>query len=1201
MTRQATASPHEELIATQLPTWARHIPSRHWQALRQSQRLDAFDQDWYNNAAPDLQEAVQASHTRLLHSQAKLARSLKGLQQITEFAEPLLQARLAELDFRAPLRGSELLRVERTWNWSVLRYLYRHRRDPLLQAGLQNFADDETFTQQSAIALSDNIQVTPVKVHGKVVTGPQTPPAQIALASEQYQVERLALTPEAFATTCRQLDLGGAYQSHLQQHLASSPARAQAIAVQQDRLRLAADLSYMRHELSGSARDRIDLLLRNGAVPCRQLALFGIVLHEVMLIDVGDAGWLLYLPGHTPALHTCSGLDVINQVLGPLLRKPENRQRFQAYLNQADQSRFLDLLQQNLDDASPADLHPTFPAISGDPFGFYQDLHLARLEREAERLAVPTATADAQARAKRLEQWENLGLDLLNVAGFFIPAIGTLMLAVTACQLLGEAYEGYETWLEGDRHLALQHLEAVGLNLALIGGLATAGHLVPKLFKSPLLEKLQEVRSSDGRYRLWQPDLKPYRSTQALPEGLQANAQGQYLHEGSHYLRMDGQLYQHRFDPDIQQWRIVRPDAPDAYQPPLEHNGQGAWRAAHEQPLQWPFTVLAKRLGEAYAAFTPEQLELAGRICGVDAARLRQVHLEGKPAPALLLDTLKRIATRTPVEPLTGEAAQARLSRHHEWPLVRALEELVIPWQGTTDSERLLFSSLDALPEWPADLRLELRAGSPQGPLLESCGSSRASRVCRVIKSTEGYEPDLGERPAPASRDQDLCRAIEQALPNAWRKTLGLSTTDGNTLRQRVLAWTEPRRSELLQRLWGTGARRRIGRARLQGGREAVPGGPYLQAPLATRYRRLYPTATDQDYVRAMDDWQRQGRSPTQEMRNLEHRLEALRRDLGEWARPDPQYPHRRQEAIAPIINAWRRLSRLPLGQNVVVYSLDLSRLDLEDRDLGSLALPDDFAHIEHVSLKGNRNLSQLPAEFYERFPRLKRLLLSHCHFNHLPRLANPQALAWLDLDHNRITWDDSAQQTLDQFTHLGVLDLGGNPLLRAPDLSLLPRLFTVFLDNCALTELPHGLGSITSTPVTIDLAGNQLQQLPADFQVPQPVARAMRLESQWLSPRMLDEIEAYNAAHDVDLLVDDSDYDDFFQNTGPAEQALWQRLPLQYRRDLRPLLDLEPFTSHPRRAHAEFWRRLAVIDQNLPLRQQALQRPAHELFDLAL
>lgn len=1201
MDNPTAASPHEELIATQLPVWSHHNTPAQWQALRQSQRLAAFDQDWYNNAAPDLREAVQASHTRLLRSQARLARLLAGLQQITEFCEPILQARLGELGFTAPLRRSELLRVERSWSWSALAYLYSHRRDNLLQAALQNFADDETFTRESAIALSDAIHVKPITVHGRVVTGPQTPTAQVELASEQYQVERLALTPEAFAQACRELDLGGAYQAHLQRCFTAPQVRTQGITVQHDRLRLAADLGYLRQELNGPARDQIDHLLQDGPVPCWQLTLFGILLYEVMLIDAGHAGWLLYLPGYTPALHACADLGALNQVLATLLREPENRQRFQAYLSQADQPRLLDLLQQNLNSSNPADLHIKLQAISGEPFGFCQDLHLARLKSEAQLLAVPTAVADAQARTRRLEQWKSLGLDVLTVSGFFIPAIGTLMLAVTACQLLGEVYEGYEAWHEGDRHLAMQHLEAVGLNLALIGGLATAGRIVPKLFTSPLLENLQEVRSSDGRYRLWQPDLRPYRSPRALPERLQPNAQGQYLHDGSHYMRMEGHLYQHRFDPDIQQWRIVHPEAPDAYQPPLEHNGQGAWRAAHELPQQWPFTMLAKRLGEAYAGYTPEQLALAGRICGVDAARLRQLHLESQPAPALMLDTLKRIATRTQVAPLQGEAAQQLLQRHPEWPLVRALEALMVPLQGTTDSERLLFSYLDDLPEWPADLRLELRAGSPQGPLLDSNARSVASTVLRVIKSAEGYEADLGERPAPAHRDQDLCRAVEQALPGAFRKPLGITSTDGNSLRHRILAWSESRRGDLLQRLWGASPRRQLRRTGLHGGRVPEPIGFFLQAPLATRYRRLYPTATDQDFLRASNNWRRQGLSPTVEMRSLERRLENLRRDLAEWARPDPQYRHRRQEAVARIINAWRRVSRLRLGRDAVVCSLDLSRLDLENRDLASLALPDDFSHIEHVSLNGNRNLSQLPAEFHERFPRLRRLLLSHCRFDRLPRVATPEALTWLDLDHNRITWDANAQQMLDQHINLGVLDMGNNPLLHAPDLSRLPRLYTLYLDNCALTELPRGLESITHTPVMIDLSDNQLQQLPANFHLPQQVARAMHLESPWLSSRMLTEVEAYNAAHEVDLLVDNSDYDDFFLGTGAAEQALWQRLPLQYRRDLRQLLEQEPFISRPRQARAEFWRRLTVIDRDPVLGQQALARPASELFDITL
>ncbi|MEW2970950.1 DUF6543 domain-containing protein [Pseudomonas juntendi] len=110
-------------------------------------------QDWFDNAAPDLREAVCASQNQLLHAQAALAKALKGLKQISEFAEPLLKGRLAEHGLDTPLLHTQLLRVEHDWHWLGLRHLYSHRRDSLLQAALQNFADDETFTPESAIAL----------------------------------------------------------------------------------------------------------------------------------------------------------------------------------------------------------------------------------------------------------------------------------------------------------------------------------------------------------------------------------------------------------------------------------------------------------------------------------------------------------------------------------------------------------------------------------------------------------------------------------------------------------------------------------------------------------------------------------------------------------------------------------------------------------------------------------------------------------------------------------------------------------------------------------------------------------------------------------------------------------------------------------------------------------------------------------------
>ena len=1271
-------NPHQPLLEAQLPYWARQAAPDQWAALKQTQTAPWQTQDWFANAAPDLRQAVHASQARLIHSQAALARALKGLKQIAEFAEPLLQGSLAALGFHAPLRSTELLRVERDWHWIGLRYLYRHRRDNLLQAALQNFADDEVFTSESAIAPSRSIQVTAVQVQGSAPLGMQVPVAHFALTSERYQVDRLPLAPATFATMCRDLDLGSAYQAHLEQHFARPATRALAIRVQQDRLRLAADLAYLRHLLDGSTRDQVEQLLQGGAVRCWQLALFGTELQEVMLIDAGSAGLALYLPGHDPALRQCNNLDAVHDTLATLLLEPDARQAFMPYIRQDERTHFLDLLRQNLDvtgntaydrpwqRAAHADLRPTRVAITAEPFGHYQDLHLARLKHEASLLAVPTAAADANARARRLEEWESLGLDALNIAAFFIPGAGTLMLAVTACQLLGEAFEGYEAWHEGDRHLALRHLEAVGLNLALVGAFVAAGKVVPKLFNSPLMENLQQVRRNDGRYRLWNEDLTPYRSAVTLPENLQPNALGQYLYEGRYFIRMDGQLFEQRFDSHLQQWRAIHPEVPDAWQPPLAHNSQGAWRGQHEQPGQWPFAKLVRRLGQPYAAFTPEQLTQAGRLCGVDAARLRRVHLEGQPTPPLLLDVLQRMAAQAEVEALADEAspglfqqlydgsatitpssqklldAYPRLSPalatrllaplgeteslawqqqgqlpiqvrqtleqvHSELPLVRALEGVLQPARASSDSERLLFSALDAMPDWPGDVRLELRGASPEGPRLEQVGSDQATHLRRVIKSVEGYEVDLGERPAPALRDPDLCRAVEQALSRSHRDMLGIPSADGSSLRQHVLDWVDKHRETLAQRLWGHRTALRKPMGGLRGGRPLAPEPPQprLAGSLAGAYRRLFPDATDQEFENWLGNDEDNPyvddiRSPTQRLHDLQQRLDTLRRDLHEWARPDPQHPHQRHLAIRPIINAWRRLSTIALEGGGRLHSLDLSGLELDNQALASLALPDDFTHVQHLSLSYNRSLSQLPAEFYERFPNLNRLLLADCRFDSVPRLGRPEHLAWLDLEGNRITWSTQAQQALNRCSGLVVLDLSGNPLLQAPDLRELAYLRTLFLNDCALSELPQGLSQMIE-PNIVDIGDNQLLRLPDGFNVPRPVANALRLESEWLGAPVLAQIEAYNTVHQVDLLVCEGDYLEFFEQTGPAEMALWQRLPLQYRRDLRPLLDLEPFLSHPRYAREEFWRRLALIDANPALRQQWLTHPPYDLFNLPL
>lgn len=1275
-------NPHQHLLEQQLPDWTQAMPAEHWQTLRDAlipaQGLPATQADWFDNAAPDLRERLLTSQGRLAHSQQALSRALKGLQQISEFCEPLLQASLAQDGMLAPVRDTQLLHVQREWSWLGTRFLYSSQRQSLLQAALLNFAGDESFDSHSAIAAAADINVQPVTVEGTAPTGFDTPGAAFQMTSEAYQVSALPLTPQAFAISCRQLDLGQRYQEHLQ-HIFEGDDQARlrtlAMAVQRDHLRVAADIGYLRHAITGTAHDELERLLDGGSGRCWTLTMFGIPLHEVLVIDAGNADLLLYLPGHTPALQACQDQQSVEAALAQRLLDPQARQRFLGYLSLDRRAQFLDLLRQNLDASGlgladqtwvlvhAADLHLALTPVPAEVFGFLQDRHLARLKAEARLLAVPTADADEQARKHRLDEWQSLGMDVLTAAGFFVPGVGTLLIAVTACQLLGEAYEGYEAWGVGDRHLALRHLEAVGLNLALIGGLHVAGKVLPKLFSSPLMERLNPVQVADGSRRLWRPNLGPYRSSIVLPEALQANASGQFEHDSRYFIRIDGHLYEQRLDPQHKRWRIINPEHNDAYQPLLEHNGEGAWRAEHEQPQDWALVYLLQRLGPEFAGFTDNELRRAAQVCGLSEDALRQVHLRSKPTPPLLADTLARLRAEqqatarmaqdatlahaplfegyydpaSPTDPLVEQLLSthprltrplarrlaARLSASerstgqlptwldnaarqmaNDLPLARALEGVWLPRLTSADSERLLFKCVEQL-SGGQTLRLELRAASPQGTLLRAIGSSQATERYLVIKSAQGYEAYLGERPAAGTVDHDLCRALVQVLSSARLQALGLRSKGAEGLRERVLAMAQDDRQGLAKRLWGAApARWRAG-----GLRGGDVGGGYppllLRDSTRGRYRRLYPRGNDQQYRADLSRWRRQGIAPELALGQLEARLQRLRDDLAEWSAGSP----RRQRAVRPIIDAWHHDSPSPVSPELDMQALDLGGLELTNEDIASLALPDDFRHVQELELSGNPELSWLHPEFFERFPRLERLHLRDNRFATLPQLAEPLRLISLDLQGNRITWDDLAQARLERSPHLLLLDLSENPLLRAPDLGNLRDLQLVSLDNASLTQLPLGLDRLPTPTVAsdgtglsvLDLSDNQFIALPEGVVFPQHVARAMELESDWLTPEVRNQVDAYYQTHGIDLLVADYQYEEILEGTTAAQQAIWQRLPIAYRRGLRAVLVGNAYLHDPDAALAELWRRLQRIDAEPLMHDYAMSQAPWRILELPM
>ncbi|WP_426129193.1 NEL-type E3 ubiquitin ligase domain-containing protein [Pseudomonas sp. DWP1b1] len=317
------------------------------------------------------------------------------------------------------------------------------------------------------------------------------------------------------------------------------------------------------------------------------------------------------------------------------------------------------------------------------------ETHRDKILADARSHAVPTADVDARVRSEKIAALLNIGMLVLNTVSMFVPVLGEVMMAVMASQLLYETFEGSVEWAEGDRRAAKAHLVDVAQNLAFLGVMAGIGKGVAALAAAkpePLIEGLDPVVLPGGKTRLWKPDLQGYESPVTLPADVTPNAQGQYLQGGKTYIRQAGKVYEQAFDESAGRWRIQHPTDPDAYQPPLSHNGAGAWRHTLERPQAWDRLTLLRRMGHGVDRFSDEQLLKIAEISATSDATLRQMHLDNATPPAPLADALRLFRADQDVAQVieqvsTGQAVDGRylyslplLAEMPRWPIGRVLE-----------------------------------------------------------------------------------------------------------------------------------------------------------------------------------------------------------------------------------------------------------------------------------------------------------------------------------------------------------------------------------------------------------------------------------------------------------------------------------------------------------------------------------------------
>lgn len=513
---------------------------------------------------------------------------------------------------------------------------------PLIEAALRNFTADESkaWGQPKGNRLL-NSQASRV-----------TPPTAIE-----------------FARLCRDIDVGGQYQRHLDTVLQPAQRVDQvadsvpALLADAYRHTLLVDAYQARfkgvlseHELQlviGLCNNDTLSRLDGDLVVARQLSLLGCNIEQIVVFDVIDEGLLrnttkrvlVYIPGDPNGpWSTFKSLRYLANDLGRRLRSTAYQRFFSRFLRRRDSQRFYAVVIPGYADLAiwaNLSLDEHMRSWSAPLFDSLAKARIEQIKDDAAMIAVPVAAVDREVQREHDRRLAAEGWALLSLAGFFVPVIGVALLAVTAWEMLGEVYHGIEAWHDGDTSEALDHLLNVATDLAVIAATAAGVSVARRLWsRSQVVDALVPVNLEGGASKLWNQDLTAFRSEAPAP-GATRDTQGVQRLGDQTWIEMDGHHY-----PVVQratdgQWQLRERNG---YAPLLCHNNAGAWRLWSEQPAEWEDTYrMFRRLGGRFGELDDEQIDQALSIHGLDANHLRALHVHTQAPGAELQDSVMRI------------------------------------------------------------------------------------------------------------------------------------------------------------------------------------------------------------------------------------------------------------------------------------------------------------------------------------------------------------------------------------------------------------------------------------------------------------------------------------------------------------------------------------------------------------------------------
>ncbi|HDS1767050.1 leucine-rich repeat domain-containing protein [Pseudomonas putida] len=1200
-----------------------------------------------DHAQPERLDALRNALRRQAHCNARLGPILQAIPSLQAFAAELLETKLRKSGLRKPdvtgwkVRVSQRLLLPSAAPVLLRPTYVRRSRRSLLEAALHNYHRKET---RPALMLKGEL----VESNGK----------------------RLSMSFQTFASVCREVDVGGKYQALLAHHLQPEDGPEDEPGEAVSRLHGLFEASFRANfEVAmriAALKQDIDertyfFLLPQvaekpvvpalvGSVVPQQLYLLGRPVQGVLVLEVCPSAdgpvesVVLWIPDdpHQPVSQHASW-EALDTALGKRFRGPAYRRFFARFITERDRVDFHRLLNERVAQAHAGgvELDARSAPVTDAPFVHLRRQYLAKIRADAKMLAVPTDVEDDEDREARLQGFKELGMNLLSVAGAFVPVLGEVLMVANAVQIAEEVYEGYEDWRIGDREGAMNHLFNVAENVV-VGGMIAAGSkiAVRALERVAFVDDLAPVCHPAGKVKLMATDLPGY-DAQPL-RGVGAQEWLWHLDEGR-YRVME--------DPQEGRARILHPGRQRAYRPVIEQNGAGGWRHELEAPQYWEGRAnLVRRLSTPLAELPEEACDYLLQVTGLTVAQVRRLHVEHMGAPARLLDALElyqaheshpdfsapqlaqyiagkqvqpsgseRIVqrafpglsancTRELLQQCSGAqldvlsatqriplavAERARWSLR-ESRLDRACAGLCLPRCVNPDTERLALGLLKRQLNWPDTMRIEVREGSPSGRYLAGIGDEGATDVRYIVRRSDGY------RYAGQGTSVPYLAAVLAALDEAQTADLGNAAGSPGTLGSLLIEAAAGDRTQAAE-LCGM-ARLGIGLrppARFGDGRigYALSGrGEGSRRALGRGIHQVFPTMTEGQLQAYLLDLMERRIGLWEHYSQLTGQLARLRQSLRQWRRDasNPLDALRRRRVATAVRRSWRRKITDEAGDYALIIT---------GERVGSLPdLPEgvSFDHVRRLILS-DLGLVEINGDFLRRFPNLVELDLSGNHLTGIPYgIEQMPRLRQLNLRRNGVRMDEAGELRLAGISSLRYLDLSHNPLGRAPVLTRLANLREVNLRSSGLQALPEQI----SFRAHVDLRNNNIRTLRRELQQLRLQMNQLSLHDNPLDEAdglLLDEARGvtpgqWGSASARHRAVDSDLFNTWANATaGPErdrQRATWTALLEEAGSDglFRFLADFvhgDDFEQHPGHYRSRIWRILETCEQHEQLRQQ--------------